>query len=73
MDSKSLVERVSPLIVDRDYQEAERLLVESRQVAPDTGDKHQLHLILNELIELYSSSEPLAWDKAAALRSSESI
>jgi len=67
MDSRILIERLSNLIAQKNFQGAEELLLEKRKKASAANDAQLMGVVLSELIELYSLLDPPLWSKAEAL------
>jgi tetratricopeptide (TPR) repeat protein len=70
VDLEELLQRVSNLIAAKDFDGAEKLLLEAKQAADLKGDAQAQNFILSELIELYYCvAVPPLFAKAEALSS----
>src|SRR5260370_11939968 len=67
MEFGQLPELVNSLMVKRDFQEAEKLLLTARSKAESAGDTQTLQYVLTQLVGLCHISEPPDWAKAEAL------
>lgn len=68
-DFNKLALQVHHLMMDRNFQRAEKLLLEAREKAKSEGDIQLLNYIFTELIGLCQISEPPLWEKAEAISS----